>query len=167
MKTLNLKLAGLTTKIKPIVAIDGQNVVCKRNKFGNYDISYQTEKDELEVVVTRELELKARLWWLYAFISFIVSVFGIFEPYYDKKCIDVDLRFKVKLYEETNVKLNFNLPTPQGRVAEFETQNEVEELKNEFQVSTVVKRRWKILLALKLLTWVAIIVVAIVLIARI
>lgn len=167
MKTLKLKLTGLTTKLKPIVTIDGQSVVCKRNKFGAYDISYETEKDELEVAVTRELELKARLWWLYAFISFIVSVFGIFEPYYDKKCIDVDLRFKVKLGEETNVKLNFNLPSPQGRVAEFETQNEVEELKNEFQVSTVVKRRWKILLALKLLIWVAIIVVAIVLIARI
>ena len=78
MNDVKIKLIGVSNKVKPIVMIDGQRVNYKKNEFEGYDLNYQTEKEEIEVEIYRYLELKGKLWWLYALISFIVSIFGIF-----------------------------------------------------------------------------------------
>ena len=87
MKTVNLRFIGINSKVIPNIYVDGQVIKCKKNDFGSYEAALQTEKDEIQISFSRELELKGRLWWLYALISFIVSVFGIFEPPYDRKCM--------------------------------------------------------------------------------
>ena len=93
---------------------------------------------------------------MYAFISFIVSIFGIFEPLYDRKCISVDCLFKIKLKEENNIKLKFNSMTTSGKAVEIETENIFEEIKNEYFIDKTAKRRWLILLVIKLIAWIGI-----------
>ena len=159
MKTINLKMSGISSKLNPIVKIDDSVIKGKKNEFGSYEASYETEKDEVEISISRNLELNSKLWWLYSLISFIVSIFGIFEPPYDRKNIVVDCKFVVKLNDINEIKIKFNSMAKQGKAVEIETQNEFNEIKNEYYVDKKAKTKWRILIRLKLIIWVAIIIV--------
>ena len=156
MNFVKLKLVGINSKLIPNIFIDDQYVKCKKNEFGSYETDFQTEKDEIKIAFSRELELKSKLWWLYAILSFIVSVFGIFNPPYDRKCISMDCSFIVKLKDVNNINIKFNSLSSSGRAVEVETETSFEEIKNEYTVDKIAKRRWIILLIARILAWIGI-----------
>ena len=156
MNSVKLKLLGINSKLIPNIFIDDQYVKCKKNEFGSYETDLQTEKDEIKIDFSRELELKSKLWWLYAILSFIVSVFGIFNPPYDRKCISMDCSFIVKLKDVNNINIKFNSLSSSGRAVEVETETSFEEIKNEYTVDKIAKRRWIILLMARILAWIGI-----------
>ena len=156
MNSVKLKLVGINSKLIPNIFIDDQYVKCKKNEFGSYETDFQTEKDEIKIAFSRELELKSKLWWLYAILSFIVSVFGIFNPPYDRKCISMDCSFIVKLKDVNNINIKFNSLSSSGRAVEVETETSFEEIKNEYTVDKIAKRRWIILLIARILAWIGI-----------
>ena len=156
MNSVKLKLVGINSKLIPNIFIDDQYVKCKKNEFGSYETDFQTEKDEIKIAFSRELELKSKLWWLYAILSFIVSVFGIFNPPYDRKCISMDCSFIVKLKDVNNINIKFNSLSSSGRAVEVETETSFEEIKNEYAVDKIAKRRWIILLIARILAWIGI-----------
>ena len=149
-------MVGVNSKLIPNIFIDDQYVKCKKNEFGSYETDFQTEKDEIKIAFSRELELKSKLWWLYAILSFIVSVFGIFNPPYDRKCISMDCSFIVKLKDVNNINIKFNSLSSSGRAVEVETETSFEEIKNEYTVDKIAKRRWIILLIARILAWIGI-----------
>lgn len=134
MNSVKLKLVGINSKLIPNIFIDDQYVKCKKNEFGSYETDFQTEKDEIKIAFSRELELKSKLWWLYAILSFIVSVFGIFNPPYDRKCISMDCSFIVKLKDVNNINIKFNSLSSSGRAVEVETETSFEEIKMNIQL---------------------------------
>ena len=156
MNSVKLKLVGINSKLIPNIFIDDQYVKCKKNEFGSYEANFETEKDEIKIAFSRELELKSKLWWLYAILSFIVSVFGIFNPPYDRKCISMDCSFIVKLKDVNNINIKFNSLSSSGRAVEVETETSFEEIKNEYTVDKIAKRRWIILLIARILAWIGI-----------
>lgn len=156
MNSVKLKLVGINSKLIPNIFIDDQYVKCKKNEFGSYETDFQTEKDEIKIAFSRELELKSKLWWLYAILSFIVSVFGIFNPPYDRKCISMDCSFIVKLKDVNNINIKFNSLSSSGRAVEVETETSFEEIKNEYTVDKIAKRRWIILLVVSIIAWIGI-----------
>ena len=156
MNSVKLKLVGINSKLIPNIFIDDQYVKCKKNEFGSYETDFQTEKDEIKIAFSRELELKSKLWWLYAILSFIVSVFGIFNPPYDRKCISMDCSFIIKLKDVNNINIKFNSLSSSGRAVEVETETSFEEIKNEYTVDKIAKRRWIILLVARILAWIGI-----------
>ena len=156
MNSVKLKLVGINSKLIPNIFIDDQYVKCKKNEFGSYETDFQTEKDEIKIAFSRELELKSKLWWLYAILSFIVSVFGIFNPPYDRKCISMDCSFIVKLKDVNNINIKFNSLSSSGRAVEVETETSFEEIKNEYTVDKIAERRWIILLIARILAWIGI-----------
>ena len=156
MNSVKLKLVGINSKLIPNIFIDDQYIKCKKNEFGSYETDFQTEKDEIKIAFSRELELKSKLWWLYAILSFIVSVFGIFNPPYDRKCISMDCSFIVKLKDVNNINIKFNSLSSSGKAVEVETETSFEEIKNEYTVDKIAKRRWIILLIARILAWIGI-----------
>ena len=155
MKNVNFKFVGLDSKVVPTVLVDGEVIACKKNEFGSYEANIQTEKDEIEVAISRELELKSKLWWLYALISFIVSVFGIFNPSYDRKCISIECLFNFKLSEENNaIKIKFNTLSSSGKAVTIEGADNYQEVKNEYTIDKTAKRRRIALLIIKILVWI-------------
>lgn len=156
MNSVKLKLVGINSKLIPNIFIDDQYVKCKKNEFGSYETDFQTEKDEIKIAFSRELELKSKLWWLYAILSFIVSVFGIFNPPYDRKCISMDCSFIVKLKDVNNINIKFNSLSSSGRAVEVETETSFEEIKNEYIIDKIAKRRWIILLVVSIIAWIGI-----------
>ena len=156
MKTLNLKLTGLSAKARPIIKVDGEILQAKKNDFGSFEASLQTEKTAVEIEIARENELLAKFWWLYALISFLVSIFGIFEPPYDRKCIVIDYKTVVQLGEgNSELTIKFNNLSSSGRACEIETSCQIEEVANEYRVDKKAKTRWRIILAVKILFWIA------------
>ena len=157
MKNVNFKLVGLDSKVIPNVLVDGEVISCKKNEFGSYEVNIQTEKDEIEVAISRELELKSKLWWLYALISFIVSVFGIFNPSYDRKCISIECLFNLKLSEENNtIKIKFNTLSTSGKAVTVEGSDNCEEIKNEYSIDKTAKRRRIALLIIEIIVWIGV-----------
>lgn len=165
MKKLNIKLTGLNLKVRPFCLVDGKQVKLVEDKFGGFDATVETENSQVEVEVSRVLEHSGKLWWLYSILSFIVSLFGIFEPRYDKKCVAINCKLKVNLNETCELKLKFN-PFSSSKACEIETQCEYIEISNEYYVDKTAKRRWRLSVVFKVIAWVAIIVAAVVLIAK-
>ncbi|HIT43916.1 TPA: hypothetical protein IAA91_03675 [Candidatus Avacholeplasma faecigallinarum] len=108
MNTVNFKLTGINSKIIPTLIVDNQVIKLFMNEFGSYEGMLETDKDELEITLTSEHELNSNLWWLYSLIAFIVSVLGIFNPFYDRKCIAIDCSFKLHVNKNSNIKFKFN-----------------------------------------------------------
>ena len=156
MKSVNIKLLGLNASVTPVVKINGEDTPLTKNQFGGYEVNYQTEDEEIEVQISRMFELKAKLWWLFMIISYIVSILGIFEPIYDKKSIDIIGKYRFKLNENNEIKFRFNPLAKQGKAIELESQCELLELENRYQVDKKVKTRKTVYLIIKILVWIAV-----------
>lgn len=164
MKKVNLKLTGVNSKFDIHAFADGKEVKLKENNYSGYDGTFETEKEAVTIELVRRMELLSKLWFLYALVTFIVSVFGIFEPLYDKRCLEVNFKIVVSLKEgENNVKVAFNSPKDQEKVGKIEA--DAVEVKNQYAISKKAKNRWKLMLALKILFWLALIGVSIYLLA--
>ncbi len=154
MNSLNIKLSRVNSKFKPYITVDGDIINCKKNQFGTYEASVQTEKTEVEVVIYRYLELQSKFWFLYAIISFFVSILGIFEPFYDKRCIVIDCKYNVKLNEQSDLKIQLNNVQDKAKATNIESNCDITEITNVYQIDKVAKKRWKIMFCIKLLLWI-------------
>lgn len=158
MRNVKLKFVGINSNFRPVIKVDGQIIKAKKNEFGSYETDYNTDNDNVEISIERNLELNAKLWWLYVIISFIISIFGLFEPPYDKRCIVIDCKFNVKLNDTNEIKLKFNTMNSQGKAVEIETQNQVDEIKNEYYVDKKAKTKRNIITLIKILIWIVLII---------
>ena len=158
MRNVKLKFVGINSNFRPVIKVDGQIIKAKKNEFNSYEADYNTDNDNVEISIERNLELNAKLWWLYVIISFIISIFGLFEPPYDKKCIVIDCKFNVKLNDTNEIKLKFNTMNSQGKAVEIETQNQVDEIKNEYYVDKKAKTKRNIITLIKILIWIVLII---------
>ena len=118
MNTLHINLTGLRSNFRPYLVIDGKNIPYKRNATGSYDAVYTTDKDSANILVYKYLEIRGKLWWLMSLLFFFVSVFGIFDSRYDKKCIVAHLEYNVRLQGENHMQLAFYPPHDKLRAAD-------------------------------------------------
>lgn len=79
MKNLNLKVYGLTSLQNVDVQINGKTISCARNEFDAFETNFQTEDEVVEVRVVRNLELAGKFWWLFAFLTYVISFSAYFK----------------------------------------------------------------------------------------
>lgn len=165
MNNVNLKVTG-GIGLNPNVIIDNKPVKLKKNKYGSLDGNYQTENSEIELKVCRYLELSGKLWLLMSMVFFIISIFGIFNPPYDRKCIQIDYLCKIKLKETNDIKIKINTQNAGDKAIEVESDCEIEEITNAFQIDKVAKKRLVIVRIIEVALWVALVGVIIFLLAK-
>ena len=165
MNNVNLKVTG-GIGLNPNVIIDNNPVKLKKNKYGSLDGNYQTENSEIELKVCRYLELSGKLWLLMSMVFFIISIFGIFNPPYDRKCIQIDYLCKIKLKETNDIKIKINTQNAGDKAIEVESDCEIEEITNAFQIDKVAKNRLVIVRIIEVALWVALVGVIIFLLAK-
>ncbi len=165
MRSVNLNVVA-PTGIDPVLAIDGQIVKTKKNKYGNSQYNFDTEKDEIEVSVFRYLELGGKLWWLMAILFFVISIFGILNPSYEKKCVQIDYRVKLKLKDNNDITIKLNASGNDGKAGRIETVCEYEEIANNFDIDKVAQKRRKIIKIGEVLAWIALIVIIVAIICK-
>lgn len=160
MNNLNFKIVG-NSRMDPVCVIDGNNITLTKNKFGNLEGSFQTEKDEVQVTMFSYLELGGKFWWLMSILFFIISIFGLFNPPYDKKCLKIDYNATIKLKDNSDIVFKINNQKHADKAILVESVCEVVEGKNNLVVDKVVKRRLRIISLCKLLAWIGVIILAI------
>ena len=160
MNEVNIKVTG-GIKLNPVIFVDGKQLKVKKNQFGSLQATYTTDKDTIELSICKYLELSGKFWFLFAILFFIISIFGILNPFYDRKCIVIDSQHIIKLKEKNDVNIIFKNMVDQGQAVEIKTENEVEEIKNIYYVDKKVKKWWLILIITEVCVWVAIIITAI------
>lgn len=159
MKTLNITLKG-ASKLSPNVLVDGEFVKLKKNQFGNYIASIETEKSEVDLVIQKYHELSGNLWFLMSVLFFVISLFGLFDIRYGKNNCVIDSKFHIKLNEDvTHFVATMDL-NKVGSAITFESNAEINEELNVCFEDEVVKKRKKILLATKIILWLLLIGVA-------
>lgn len=159
MKTLNLKLQG-GLELKPIIEIDGKVVPYKRNKYKNIILSYETDKEEIDLRIKNILEINGPYWWLIQMFFFIITIFGILNPKLEKLCYSINYHSKIKLdKEKTAIAIKFNPLKDKNRAIETIDEGEITEIENEYLLDLKAKKRKKILKILYLLSWIVLIAV--------
>lgn len=159
MKNVNLKIKGVG-RLKPVVCVDGKQIKFKKNNFGSYEKSISTEKDKMEIVIYRYLEINGRLWWLISILQFLVSLFGILDTMKEKNCTIIDCKLVVDLNsaENRNIDLAINENAKNGKSVSITTELEVEEVTNRSYVDEKAKKRFKIMKFVKLFVFIAAVV---------
>ena len=99
-------------------------------------------------------------------VFFIISIFGIFNPPYDRKCIQIDYLCKIKLKETNDIKIKINTQNAGDKAIEVESDCEIEEITNSFQIDKVAKKRLVIVRIIEVALWVALVGVIIFLLAK-
>lgn len=165
MKTLKVSMVS-TLHSHICTMVDGTPIKLKRNRSGLFEGSYNTDKDDIELSVYKYLEIKSKLWLLMSLVFFVVSLFGLISPRYDKRCIVLEYKVNIKLKENTEVKLSASRFVDNGRAFEITTDADVKEITNIAYVDKVAKRRLRILRAIEAVLWIALIIVIIALLAK-
>ena len=156
MHNLSLKVNGRSS-LSPDIIIDGKPAKVKKNSFGNYSINYSTEKEIVNIKIRKYLEISGNLWWLFSWLFFIISIFGIFEPRYDKRCIVIDADFDVKMDGDKTLEFAINNISENAKAITITGNAEIRENKNFFMIDKRCQKRLKIMRIAKWLTVVAII----------
>ncbi len=164
MRQLNLRIFGVN-KFSPSVYIDGERINSKLNKHGNFEVTYQTEKEQVEVTVRKHLEIANKGWFLWSVIYFIFSLFGLFDVKFDKHCIVMDCKYRVTMAENTKLKLKVNLNS-KDKCITAECDTSVEELEYNCYVDKKAKKRIKVTKILRVFAGIALIIGVIFLIMK-
>ena len=163
MKKFNLKILGLTERNQPFFYINGKEVIPKKNQFGSFQIDYETDDEEITLEIYKELEINGRFWLITALFFFIISLLGILSPRYDKACLYISCKYRIKLNENNEVKMTFVNQKDNNRV-EIEADCSYDEIEYEFYHDKKAKKRLRILAFVKPLIWILTIILIIYLI---
>lgn len=157
MKTVKFKIFSGDSAFKPVLVADGKNIDTKMTKYGSYEAEISTEQNEMEIYFSNVLELSGKLWWLYAILSFILSVFGIFEPIYKKRYKRIDCRFLVMLNDINDISLKVGVEKTDAEAVQIQSSCAVEVFQNEAYEEKRVKTRRIIYLLFKIVVWILLI----------
>lgn len=166
MKEIRFKITGLPAQSSPALTADGTPVRLKRKGYGLYEGCFLTEKETAEIALSARPELSGRLWWLTALTTFLLSVFGLFEPPYGKKCFAADLGMLLPLKENNEIEIAFRTPSENEKAADVFAPNGYTETENICFTDKKTKRRRRIVFAVKALFWLGIVIAAIYLIVK-
>lgn len=160
MKTLNLKLQG-GYEYRPIIEIDGQEVSYKRNKHEAAIITYQTEKDSVDIKVKNILEINGPWWWFMQMFFFVISIFGILNQRLEKTCYIIDYQASIDLPNEQNdVTLKINLAKDGAKAIDVLSETKPkDETVNLFTLDQTAKKRKKILKISYIVSWIVLVIV--------
>lgn len=159
MNKLNIKLIS-SGKTNPTVQIDGKTVAVKKNDQGNYVCEYETPNNSANVVISKYHELSSRHWLWMGILFLVISVFGLFDRIYEKDYIQYDCNLNIKLNNNSTT-FEGKLMNAPGVATKYKCSDEVEEISNLARVDQKIKKRRKILLALRVTMIIAFVLTAV------
>lgn len=151
--TLDFRCAD---RLRPVIMVDKKIIKTKKGKYGSRTCLIETENPEIQLEIYKHLELAGRLWFLMNIFYFIISIFGIFDAHYDRKCIVIDCKYKIKVKDKAKVIIYFNSLKEKRKATEIESNTDVEEISNIYYVDEKIKKRFVIALATRILLLVAV-----------
>lgn len=159
MNVINLKVNAVYFP-SPTVLIDGKPLRLRKVGSNMYDCRVETDAERVNLSVCKAFELDGKFWFLIAIAYFIISVFGIFDAFYDKRFYAVKYEIELNLNGISNVELTFNKFESGKRAIVCRCDCSADEIENEYFVEENIKRRYKVFKKVKLITWIALLAAA-------
>jgi len=145
------------------IYFDGKPIKYKTS-YGHRIYSYETQGDSVEIEIYHYNEVALKHYILFHIIFFLISILGIFNKRYDKRCISVKYKAILKLNEASNVVAKYNGNFNKEGAIELETDLEYEVLENTKEKDLNAIKRLK---KLKLINFLIIILLIAILITAI
>ena len=133
MKTLKIKFKSFNFSKNSVVLIDGKSIKFQKDRFENRVYEYTTMSDTVNLKIFMLNELNRKGWFLIALFHYIISLFGIFNPPYDKFGYDFNYETNIDLNEISTVEIKFNFAKNNIKFLSFSGEN-TEKLDNETNV---------------------------------
>ena len=135
------------------VLINGELVRLKKDQYGHYLYSVDTEQPEFDIEIFTVHELSGRLWFLLSYFYFLISIFGIFDQRMNKRYQSIKFKAHVSFKQDSNLKvLFFDFAEGQPAIA-FEGDYEGYVVENHYYSDMKIKKRIRILRTIKWLTF--------------
>ena len=115
MKTLIITLQNETT-LYPVVKVNGQRLKFKRNAQKFLEAKFQTDGREIELSLGTYHEAAQKRFGLYAWFFWLIGIFGIFAPRYEKQYQTVDFNAQFMLDYDASARFTFR-PFAEGAPA--------------------------------------------------
>ncbi|MGM9970319.1 MAG: hypothetical protein ACI35S_07995 [Anaeroplasma sp.] len=164
MNKIYINIKEIKRMYSPLTIMINEEEVKFNKRKDYYEIEYETEKEYIDLSIQRYLEINGKHWLIMAIIFFIISIFGIFCPSYDKKCLRIDFKYKIYLKEQNSIDIIFDKMIKNKII--IETNLETNELSNEIYIDFKAKKRLRILFVLRIMFWLLFIVLSILFIIK-
>ncbi len=167
MSKLQLKFIN-NVRLNAIYILDGIQIVPnKKNKYKNYIYEVETEKKELELQIYSIHELSDRFWFLWTIFFFIIGLFGIFNPRYDKRCMDLRYIGKIHIEQDSELTIAFKTCMDGKKALTFKGNCLIEDNDtNVYRKNKTLCRRFRIIKWIKIGIVVFIIILGVILIIK-
>lgn len=104
MAVVEFELIGLNESVESII-VDGKSPKVNGNGKGNKCFSIETNKDCIDLIIYKTHYYVGVFWFLWEMLYFIISIFGIFDMYRDKRCLVIDCRYTIAVNNDMKVTL--------------------------------------------------------------
>ena len=162
MHNIMFKIKGLIPK-DTLIFVDDVPTKFKKDKHHNLSCNYQTEKSKVSLKIVRYFDANSKHWFFWQIFMFLITIFGIFSPRVEKKPLELNSEFEFEVSENTEIVLTANAFKDCGKAYEVTSSLPYVELKNKFRVSKEVKKKYKKLKTAKIVTFLGVLVLAIIL----
>ncbi len=161
MAQLNLEFVGLKS-LEGHVTVDGKFVKLKKVNQ-KYVCHMTTNQPQAEVVIYQSHPYTGKHWLLWNLFYFIVSLFGLFDVRYNKRCLVQDACLKIDVSQDANVVIRRENFVDGGAFVRTEITAQVETICNQQYYDKVGKKRASVMKKVKLaVTVLAVIAAAVV-----
>lgn len=163
MNELNLKITNAQYLGYCQVKIDGKEVKCTKNEFGNYICKHHTESETAKIEIFKYLDCGGVLWFITQLFFFIISIFGLLYRKRDKyKAVELEFAVEAETANFGDMALNCNVPKDGVRAIEIKSNTPVREISNVYYINKKARNTFRALVVAKILTVLAIIAAVIV-----
>lgn len=160
MAKLDLKIRSLAGG-SPVVKIDGKNLKLRKNKFGNYGTTCEVKDGAVLSVCTWDPVVEP-LWLFWEILYFVIGFFGILDIGREKFRRAIAFEAVLHIQGEGNASVTLRKAEGDGSpAAELSCDFDAEIIRNEYCDEAKIRSRRRIITALKIATWIAIIAIAI------
>lgn len=153
------------------IYIDGEWVKLKKSKdrhdrYGTMVGEIEVAKPVVPMQISNWFELDRRGWWLYAFFFWLIGVFGLLAPKYEKKCYQLSYNTTLSLIpskDDSLIEIKFLSPLKKGYAMELSS-NFTTMLNNDTNVysrNQIAEKRRKVVATLSILSTFATIAIGI------
>jgi len=160
MKTLKLRV--LNPRMHNVIYMfDGKALKPKGDNMGHYVFNIETPADKVDILIIRRSPLRSRLWLVWQFLFFIVSLLGILDLQSKKLNKEAIYRATLYLSGEDEVDLKFDTDNSSNAFVELTTTLQVER-ENKTLSDPLIVRRAKVLKILKIITYIVLLITLII-----
>lgn len=165
-KGMPLQTVHKRSNLSPTVYVDGEPIDLKAvGLHNNTEGVFKTEKDTVEITMTKRFMMESKHWFWMNLLFFFVSIFGIFDAGDGRRFQTYTYTAILHLTGSNTIEVAINRFVDGQRALEVHGDCVIEETANKFFVRKDLRKRRRRLNLLKAVIWIALIVAAAILIA--